>query len=163
MGQSSAADLRGRSGVRQCWRRLERRLGRKLAHAPRQVNPLSLHAGAGREPTARQLPRFRPLNPLRGTAALKPPQSRRFAPHGNLAGARQRLDCGGFSTAVEPAQAPSPLRGSWVATTDQSPRIGAMNRRRSPADSRRPQMENPICGRLESAGGSWRGMGRGEP
>ena len=43
---------------------------------------------------ASQLPRFQPLNPLWGTAALKPPQSRRFAPHGDLAGARQRLDCG---------------------------------------------------------------------
>ena len=42
----------------------------------------SLSGGSWREPTARQRPRFRPMNPLRETAALKPPQSRRFAPHG---------------------------------------------------------------------------------
>jgi len=80
----------------------------------RGSSPSPRPSPSGREPTARQLPRFRPLNPLRGTAALKPPQSRRFAPHGDLAGSRQRLDCGGFSTAFEPAQAPSPLQGSWV-------------------------------------------------
>ena len=31
---------------------------------------------------------------------------------------------------------------------------GVRNRRKSPADSRRPQIKIPICGRLESAGGS---------
>jgi hypothetical protein len=36
--------------------------------------------------------------PLR-RAALKPPQSRRFAQYASVQRSRQRLDCGGFSAA----------------------------------------------------------------
>ena len=62
-----------------------------------------------------------------------------------------------------PPTGPSNARrsGSWVASTVFSPRIGAMNRPGSPADSSLPQRGVNIGGRSESAGGSWRvGAGR---
>ena len=79
---------------------------------PNQPDPDQ--APAGRESTVRQLPRFVAQNPCRrlAVAVLRVDCSKR--PRTTVAHGR-RLEAAGT--------------GSWVAATDQSPRIGTMNQR----------------------------------
>ncbi len=50
-----------------------------------------------------------------GKAVLKPPHSKRFAKFGDIRQSRQRLDCGGFSTAFGSARRPGAHPLAWFA------------------------------------------------